>query len=106
VAPAPFTETQEQMIARIVAESQRALIQDLAESGALPGRRGLTAQSPAATAAGEVATPVAEGYNAYGMPAGAPNKPLHEYTTEELNRWAGPMVFEHAVGHYATRRTG
>jgi hypothetical protein len=102
--PAPVAESQETMLARLIAESQRTLIQELAESGALPGRRGLTAQSPAATAAGESAAPLAEGYNAYGMPAGAPNKPLHEYTTEELNRWAGPMVFEHAVGHYAGRR--
>lgn len=108
VAPAPVAESQEQMIARLVAEGiaagQTALIQTLAESGALGGRKGLTAQSPAATNAGQVAGPVAEGVNSYGMPAGAPDKPLHLYTTEELNRWAGPMVFEHAVGHYATRR--
>jgi hypothetical protein len=101
---APVVESQEAMIARLVAEgvanAQRAFIQDLAESGALAGRKGLTAQAPGSQAA----APVAEGTNSYGMPAGAPDKPLHEYSTEEFNRWCGPVVFEHAVGHYAGRR--
>jgi hypothetical protein len=104
VEPTPVAETAEQMTARLIAESQRNLIQTLAESGMLPGRRGLTAQSPAATASGQIASPLAEGVNSYGMPAGAPNKPLHEYTNEELNLIGGPIVFEHAVGHYAARR--
>lgn len=99
-APAPVAETQEQMLARMIAESQRTLVQTLAESGMLGARKGLTAQAPGSQAP---VSPLAEGTNSYGMPAGAPDKPLHQYSTEELNRWAGPMVFEHAVGHYARR---
>lgn len=97
-APAPVAETEEARIARIVAESQRALLANLAESGLLPGRRGL------AGPAGAPGAPAAENSaNSHGLPAGWPDKPLHQFSTEELNRYAGPVVFEHAVGHYAHR---
>ena len=102
-APAPVAESEEARIARIVAEhvaaSNRALLQTLAESGMVAGRRGLA--GPATTPG----VPLAESaVNAHGLPAGWPDKPLHQFTTEELNRYGGPVVFEHAVGHYAPRR--
>lgn len=103
-APAPVAEaapaveeTQEQMIDRLVAEgiAKRlpGAVQASVEQSGPPARKGLVAGvAEAATPAGAAA-----GLNEYGVPADWPNKPLHQYTAEERNRYFGPAIREHVL---------
>lgn len=94
---APVGETTEQMIARLVKEGvaaeRTAMIQEMAANGGLPARKGVVDTPNAAT--GQPA--VAEGLNEYGVPNTWPNKPLHQYTTEERLKYFGRAVREHVL---------
>jgi hypothetical protein len=108
VAPAPVAEaapvapvieeTQEQMIARLVAEGvAKALpgaVQESVERQGPPSRKGYVAQvQESGTSAG-----AAQGLNEYGVPSHWPNKPLHQYSPDERNRFFGPAIASHALG--------
>jgi hypothetical protein len=100
---AQVTETEEQRIARLVREGVAAervrLLQEMTQAGQmLPERKGLIPQAPTP----EPAAPVAEGLNSFGMPAAAPNKPLHQYSTDEWRRAIGGPLLE----HYTVGRRG
>lgn len=98
-APAEPVETEEQRIARIVdqrmAEERTKLIQDLVESGQGPTRKGLVQPT---TEAGQ---PVQAGLNEHGLPSDWPNKPLHQYTSEEFKRYAATEMERHILGNRA-----
>lgn len=98
---APVTETEEQRVARLVAEQMKTertrLVQEMVATGALtPRRRGYVA--PVATPGQQDA--VTEGVNQNGMPIGSPDKPLHEYSTDEFRRAIGAPLIQHYTGHY------
>lgn len=95
-------ETQEQLVARLVAEGiKNALPQAVQEhvvQNGPPTRKGLVAQvnehsAPAGQQSG--------GINEYGVPTDWPDKPLHQYTSEERDRYLGPAVVAHALGSRA-----
>lgn len=88
VAPAAeVTETEDQRIARLVAEGLAAAlpkaIQEHVETTGGPSRKGIVPQVSESTG-----TPG----NAQGLPEGAPDKPLHEYTPEEWSQHIAPSV--------------
>jgi hypothetical protein len=88
-APAPVAETEDQRIARLVAEQVIVRVQDLVESRQLGGgRKGLTATAPAS---GPGASSDAA-LNENGLPEGWLNKPLHEYSEAEFSRYAFPQL--------------
>lgn len=93
------TETQEQMIARLVAEGVKEqlplAVQNHVQATGLPGRRGLVARVGETSAAPAATT---DGLNAYGVPADWPDKPLDKYTSEERKRFFGPAVRAHYLG--------
>ena len=107
-AAAPVTETTEQMMARLLAEQERKFeerlaaartqaVQEAVENGGLPSRKGLVQpvnehRAPSPEPAGDV------GLNDYGVPSDWPDKPLHEYTNAERERYFGPAVVRHALG--------
>lgn len=84
---AEVTETDEQRIARLVAEGVKAAlpaaIQEHVETTGGPSRKGIVPQVTENTgAAGD----------SPGLPEGAPDKPLHEYTPEEWSKHIAPSV--------------
>lgn len=78
-------ETEEERVARLVAEGIRAAlpqaVQEHVEATGGPARKGLV------TPVGESATATMP-----GLPEGAPAKPLHEYTDEEWRRHIAPIT--------------
>lgn len=86
-AAAEVTETEEQRISRLVAEGVAAAlpkaIQEHVETTGGPSRKGIVPQVSETTGAGG---------NAQGLPEGAPDKPLHEYSQEEWSRYIAPVV--------------
>lgn len=97
---AGLTETDEQMLARLVEAQMVPLRQAAAERGIGVQRQGFTT--------GRVSENVAPGpnggmpaLNSHGMPAGAPDKPLHQYTDEELAVNGHPLLVGHAFGDRA-----
>lgn len=103
-AVAPVAETQEQMIARLVAEGvKQALplaVQEHVQATGLPDRKGLTARRPA-TETAPAGAPVADGLNAYGVPDNWPDKPLDKYTPDERKRYFQPALLQHYLGDRA-----
>ena len=86
-AAAEVTETEDQRLARLIAEGVAAAlpkaIQEHVETTGGPSRKGIVPQvSESSGAAGD--TP--------GLPEGAPVKPLHEYTPEEWSQHIAPTV--------------
>lgn len=81
------TETEEQRIARLVAEGVAAAlpkaIQEHVETTGGPARKGLVPQVSESTGAAG---------SSQGLPEGAPDKPLHEYTPEEWSKYIAPTV--------------
>lgn len=125
-APAAVTETDEQRITRIVearvaaalaestaAQSEEDRINQLVEQGVAaakqqlteqgdgPGRKGL---NPGGTSVNEAAGGTTAGpeLNAHGMPRDWPDKPLHQFTTDELDQYVGPAVTRHYLGDRAS----
>lgn len=95
VAPA-VAETEEARVARLVAEGisaalPLALQQHVQQNGG-PTRKGLVSQAPVA--------PVGENHETgeAGLPAGWPQKPLHEYTEDERSRFLRPQVEQSVMG--------
>lgn len=98
-APVPVAETEERRVKRLIAEGIAAertrIVQETVEAGGLPTRKGLV-------------QPVNEhrtdtgggdvGLNQYGVPADWPNKPLHQYSAEERGRFFAPAIERHALG--------
>lgn len=103
-APAPAapqaTETQEQMIARMVKEGVTTGIQSLVETGGIKAARKGLAGRPV-TETGE-----AESLTALGIPEDWPQKPLHTYTAEERRQYIDRQWGEHVLGesYYTGRR--
>jgi hypothetical protein len=99
--PAPVVETEEQRIGRIV-EAQvqarlTAAIQESVEKQGPPQRKGIVGR---VQESGELATTGNGGeLNDHGLPANWPNKPLHQYTSEERARHLSPTLMQHVVGH-------
>lgn len=91
---AEVTETDEQRIARLVAEGVAAAlpkaIQEHVETTGGPARKGLVAQ--VAEAAG------ASGAGSAGLPEGWPQKPLHQYTDEEWRTHVAPSTVGAILG--------
>ena len=96
------TETKDEKIARLVAEQVTTMKQLLVASGAVPVQRaGLTPggevnehrQPPVVTGSGP-----GEGLNSHGLPLSWPDKPLHQYSSEELANFTGP-----ALDHYVMK---
>lgn len=96
---APVEETQEQMIARLVAEGVKAAlpgaVQEHVERQGPPARKGLVAPVSESNAVAGGAEP---GMNEYGVPSHWPNKPLHQYTPDERARYFGPAAASHVLG--------
>jgi len=80
-------ETEDQRIARLVAEGVKAAlpqaIQEHVQQTGGPARKGIVPQVSESTGTGG---------NAQGLPEGAPDKPLHEYTPEEWSKYIAPSV--------------
>jgi hypothetical protein len=93
---AEVTETDEQRIARLVAEGiATALpkaVQEHVETTGGPARKGLI------TPVTEHTSPVAAG----GLPEGWPAKPLHEYTDEEFRQHVSPATVNAILGARAS----
>jgi len=92
VAPAAeVTETEEQRIARLVAEGVAAAlpkaIQEHVETTGGPTRKGLVAEAS-----------TAPGNGPSGLPEGWPQKPLHQYTEEEWRAHVGPSTVGAILG--------
>jgi hypothetical protein len=90
-------ETQEQMIARLVAEGVKAAlpqaVQEHVEQSGPPTRKGLVAQQVSESGAQPGA-----GLNENGLPSDWPNKPLHEYSPDERAQYFGPALRQHVLG--------
>lgn len=86
------TETEEQRVARLVAEGIKAAlptaIQEHVETTGGPARKGLV--QPVTESA---AAPAAS-----GLPEGAPAKPLHEYTDAEWRQYVAPVTVGAVLG--------
>lgn len=84
---AAVTETEDQRIARLVAEGVKAAlpgaIQEHVETTGGPARKGLVQPVTETTGTGA---------SVPGLPEGAPDKPLHEYTPEEWSKHIAPSV--------------
>jgi hypothetical protein len=83
--PALVAETEEARIARMVEERVIAAKQELMATGGGPSRKGLVDEHTAHVG-GEA--PV----NSHGLPAGWPDKELHQYSPDELAQFAGPVL--------------
>ncbi|MFF7881057.1 DUF6582 domain-containing protein [Streptomyces sp. NPDC020794] len=95
-APA-VTETDDQRIARLVAEGIAAAmpqaIQEHVERQGPPTRKGLAVPVTEHTA------PTGQGgLNGQGVPSDWPDKPLHTYTDEERAQHFGPALEQHVFG--------
>lgn len=95
-APA-VTETEDQRIARLVAEGIAAAmpqaIQEHVERQGPPTRKGL-----AVPVTEHTATTGQGGLNGQGVPSDWPDKPLHTYTDEERALHFGPALEQHVFG--------
>jgi hypothetical protein len=91
-AAAEVTETEDQKIARLVAEGVKAAlpkaIQEHVETTGGPARKGLVAQ----------VAETASGNGPAGLPEGWPQKPMHQYTDEEWRQYAGPSTVGAILG--------
>jgi hypothetical protein len=90
-------ETQEQMIARLVAEGV---------AKAMPGavqehveRNGVTRKGLVEPVNEHTAQLTADGVNEFGLPADWPNKPLHKYTQSERDAFISPALERHVLGN-------
>jgi hypothetical protein len=97
---AGLVETDEQIIARLVEAQMVPFRQAAAERGVGVQRAGFST--------GRVNENIAPGpngsmpaLNSHGMPAGAPDKPLHQYSDEELAVNGHPLLVGHAFGDRA-----
>ena len=88
--PAPVTETEDARIARMVEERVIAAKQELMATGGGPGRKGLV-EEHTARVGGEAPL------NSHGLPAGWPDKELHQYSPDELAQYAGPVLDQHIM---------
>lgn len=102
LAESAAAETEEARIARLVEQGVAAAKQQLTEQGGGPGRKGLnpggTSVNEAAGGAGTTAGPE---LNAHGMPRDWPDKPLHQFSSDELDQYVGPAVTRHYLGDRA-----
>jgi hypothetical protein len=102
-APAaePVQETEEQRIARLVAEQVAAakaeMVQETVERYGPPSRKGLVRQVTE-----NDATP-GGGVGVNGLPEGWPDKPLHEYSRSERAQYLEPLVVQSFLGNRANR---
>lgn len=97
LASAAAAETEDEKVARLVREQLAAERQRLTETGNGPGRKGLTPGGAVNEHSG--AKPSGEaGMNSHGLPADWPDKPLHQYTTDEMDQYAGPALTRHVLG--------
>lgn len=94
-APPAVAETDDQRIARLVAEQvaavKTALIQDFVEEGRGPVRKGLVRPVTESGNAGDGEI------NEYGVPSDWPNKPLHEYSSAERSHYFGRALQDHIL---------
>lgn len=89
-----LTETVDQKVTRLVREGVTAAKQELTAQGRGPGRKGL-APAGAVTEAAAGSEP---GLNSHGLPSNWPDKPLHAFTSEEMDQYAGPVLTRHVLG--------
>jgi len=98
---APVVESDEQRISRLVAEGIRAAlpqaVQEHVVQNGPPTRKGLVAPVTEHSTAN---TPE-PGLNEYGLPSDWPNKPPHQYSADERERYLGTALVQHALGHRA-----
>lgn len=92
-------ETDDQRIARLVEERLVTERQRLTEQGGGPGRKGLSPSGAVNETVG--AGPAGEGLNAHGLPTDWPDKPLHQFSSDELDTYVGPAVTRHYLGDRA-----
>lgn len=87
-APAePVAETLEQKVARLVEAGVTEAKQALVASGAVDlSRKGVVRMATETAAGGGLQ------FNEHGQPSTWPNKPLHEYSSDELAQHAGPVL--------------
>lgn len=91
---AAAAETEEQRIDRLVTERLQAR---LASGDVTPARKGLTGKVDERTApASPVGSVTTE--NSQGLPGDWPDRPLHEYSDEEIARYAGTALDHHVFG--------
>jgi hypothetical protein len=90
---AEVTETEDQRIARLVAEGVKAAlpqaIQEHVTTTGGPGRKGIVPQ---------VSESAAGGVGEAGLPEGWPQKPLHQYTAEEHRLYVAPAAVNAILG--------
>ncbi|MFE5868809.1 DUF6582 domain-containing protein [Streptomyces roseifaciens] len=95
---AEMTETEDQRIARLVAEGIKAAlphaVQEHVEATGGPARKGLVAP----------VTETSSGSAAAGFPEGAPAKPLHEWTQDEWRQYAQPLAVAAVLGNRGTEQ--
>jgi hypothetical protein len=98
----PVAETDEQRIARLVADGVKAAlplaVQETVERYGPPTRKGLV--RPVAEAAAPAA---GGGAGVYGLPEDWPDKPLHTYTKDERAQYLEPLVVQTFLGDRANR---
>jgi hypothetical protein len=92
------TETEDQRVKRLVAEAMVTERQNLTEQGGGPGRKGLSPSGAVTENSGGGGEP---GLNQYGLPSEWPNKPLHEFTSDEWEQYGGPVIVRHVLGNKA-----
>lgn len=101
-APVEVRETEAERIDRIVQErlgaAVTAAVQEHVERNGPPTRKGLV--RPVTESAGTET--VTDGLNQYGVPSDWPDKPLHQYSTEERKRYFGQAVQQHVLGDRAS----
>lgn len=101
VAPAPVAETTEQMVARLVTEGIKAglplAVQEAAQAGGMPPRKGLVTQVAEATA-GAVATD--EGEYPAGWPTDETGEPLpaHKLSNDQWKKASRPTIEQAVMG--------
>jgi len=96
LTPAPVTETEDQRIARIVEAQMVIERQKITEQGGGPGRKGLSPSGEVNEHSG-VKVGGEPGMNRFGLPMEWPDKPLHEFTGEELEQYANPVLVRHVL---------
>lgn len=94
--PAAPVETEQQRINRLVQERLTEAIQKRVEKDGPPARKGLS------TPVNEHSQPRTDGtsaeLNTHGLPADWPDKPLHQYTTDEKLKYCSPALMNYVVG--------
>ncbi len=96
-APA-VTETEDQRVKRLVAEAMVTERQNLTEQGGGPGRKGLSPSGAVTENSGGGGEP---GLNRHGLPSDWPDKPMHEFNSDEWEQYAGPVIVRHVLGNKA-----